>query len=129
MLNTDISYEEAKDPWGCNFGPKRYKEFVRDPERTPMPWDASSFAGNLKIHSSTGYFLKYSSSGFTTGDNTWLPVNENYETINVMTEEEAVQSSWKLYSQLAKLRQKPVFREGNIDILGCTNEKTLGFRR
>ena len=45
MENTDISYEDTQDPAGCNWGPDRYSEFSRDPARTPMQWDNTSFAG------------------------------------------------------------------------------------
>jgi len=45
MMDTQISYEDTQDPSGCQWGPERYMEFSRDPGRTPMQWDGSSFAG------------------------------------------------------------------------------------
>ena len=36
MRNTNISWEETRDPAGCACGPTRYQECSRDPERTPF---------------------------------------------------------------------------------------------
>ena len=36
MRNTNISWEETRDPAGCACGPARYQECSRDPERTPF---------------------------------------------------------------------------------------------
>ena len=45
MENTYISFEKTQDPNGCAQGPDHYQETSRDPERTPMQWNASKFAG------------------------------------------------------------------------------------
>lgn len=45
MEDTFISYEDTQDPAGCNWGPDRYQEFSRDPERTPMQWSSAPGAG------------------------------------------------------------------------------------
>lgn len=52
--------------------------------------------------------------GFTDGESTWLPINENYVTLNVAAQQEASQSSLKVYKALAELRQEAAFR--NLDI-------------
>mgnify|MGYP003623941527 CR=1 FL=1 len=49
MENTEISYNNTKDPYGINSGPKHYKLFSRDPERTPMQWSAGKNAGLFPI--------------------------------------------------------------------------------
>ena len=36
MRNTNISWEETRDPAGCACGPTKYQECSRDPERTPF---------------------------------------------------------------------------------------------
>ena len=51
---TDIPVKKMKDPWGINFHP----EFLgRDTCRTPMVWDK-----------------KQSMGGFTSGNQSWLPI-------------------------------------------------------
>jgi glycosidase len=40
-----VSWEQTKDTAGINAGPEKYKQFSRDPERTPMQWDAGINAG------------------------------------------------------------------------------------
>jgi alpha-glucosidase len=46
MEDTEISFEDTVDPAGCNAGPDRYHIFSRDPERTPMQWNADVNSGN-----------------------------------------------------------------------------------
>ncbi|BFZ00897.1 hypothetical protein BsWGS_03935 [Bradybaena similaris] len=65
MLEGIISWNQTVDPWGRNYGEERYQEFSRDPERTPMQWTG-------------GY-----QAGFTNASTTWLPLGQNYTTINV----------------------------------------------
>ncbi|XP_012941833.1 maltase 2 [Aplysia californica] len=92
-----ITWEQTVDPWGLNYGPTRYSEFSRDPQRTPMQWDSSSQAG------------------FTTGNSTWLPIDPSYNRINVKTEQESAgQSNIKLYKQLAALRKNKAFQLGSF---------------
>lgn len=57
----------------------------RDPERTPMPWDASPLAG------------------FTTG-RPWLPLGE-HATLNVAAQQDDPQSMLNLYRKLISLRR------------------------
>ena len=45
MLDTFVSWEDTRDPQGCNYGPEHYAEHSRDPARTPMQWDNSTLAG------------------------------------------------------------------------------------
>uniref|UniRef100_A0A0B7ATJ7 Glycosyl hydrolase family 13 catalytic domain-containing protein n=1 Tax=Arion vulgaris TaxID=1028688 RepID=A0A0B7ATJ7_9EUPU len=92
MREAYISWNQTVDPWGRNYGEEQYEQFSRDPERTPMQW-------------TPGY-----QAGFTVGPTTWLPLGDNYSTINVQYENEtAGMSSLKLYSQLARLRKLPAF--------------------
>ncbi|KAK7070732.1 hypothetical protein SK128_004086, partial [Halocaridina rubra] len=96
MENTWISWEDTQDPEGCNWGPDKYEEHSRDPERTPMQWDDSAFAG------------------FTMHNDTWLPVNKNYRTLNVKAQTEAEMSHLKVYQNITQLRKENVFRLGDI---------------
>ena len=82
MMDRPIPHELVQDPFekrvpGMGLG--------RDPERTPMQWDRSAQAGFSKAAP-------------------WLPVHENYKTINVAAERLEPRSSLRLYQELIYLR-------------------------
>ncbi|KAL7638995.1 UNVERIFIED_CONTAM: hypothetical protein RMT77_010529 [Armadillidium vulgare] len=104
MVDTYISYEDTQDPAGCNNGPDHYTETSRDPVRTPMQWDESQNAG------------------FSTSENTWIPVNENYPGLNVQVENSVEQSHLLVYKELAKLRLKKTFQFGELEFQTATDE-------
>ncbi|KAM5165591.1 amino acid transporter heavy chain SLC3A1 [Mantella aurantiaca] len=56
------------------------------PEKTPMQWDSSSNAG------------------FNGGNKTWLPVNQDYEQLNVEVQKQQKDSTLNLYRDLVNLR-------------------------
>lgn len=60
----------------------------RDNARTPMQWDSSKNAG------------------FSTADKTWLPVNPNYQDINVQAALDNLESIFYTYQKLIKLRKE-----------------------
>ncbi len=66
--NLDISWEEAVDMKGCNCGMEEYldPDCSRDPQRTPMQWTGNE-----------------DNAGFSSADMTWLPVHENFVSLNV----------------------------------------------
>ncbi len=74
MHDVDVPPDERQDPLG------------RDPQRTPMQWDASHAAG------------------FTPGK-PWLPVAHDFETMNVERERADPDSLLSLYRRLIDLRQ------------------------
>ncbi|MFN8540814.1 MAG: alpha-amylase family glycosyl hydrolase [Thermomicrobiales bacterium] len=82
MTNVPIAPELMHDPQGRNLGPA----FSRDPERTPMQWDASPQAG------------------FTTGT-PWLPVADDYLQVNVAAQRDAPSSDLTLVRRLIALRR------------------------
>ncbi|CAG5116625.1 unnamed protein product [Candidula unifasciata] len=105
MLEGIISWEQTVDPWGRNYGKDEFENFSRDPERTPMQWNG-------------GY-----QAGFTTGNSTWLPLGEDWQTVNVQNQMESEElTSIQVYKQLAELRQKPAFLTGAFQ---CDHEKYL----
>ncbi|XP_075060236.1 amino acid transporter heavy chain SLC3A1 isoform X2 [Mixophyes fleayi] len=57
------------------------------PEKTPMQWDNSSNAG------------------FNIGNKTWLPVNQDYQAINVEVQKSKSDSTLNLYRDITKLRK------------------------
>ncbi|XP_021941641.1 maltase 1-like isoform X2 [Zootermopsis nevadensis] len=98
MEDTDVSWEQTKDTVGINAGPMKYKLFSRDPERTPMQWNAGMNAG------------------FSTANQTWLPVNPNYKTLNVQSQLNAKWSHIKVYKLLAKARKTEAIMNGELAI-------------
>ncbi|MEN9563855.1 MAG: hypothetical protein RIR73_2099, partial [Chloroflexota bacterium] len=84
MEDVFIPVAERIDPWGIN---KPDEDFGRDPERTPMQWDASPNAG------------------FTTGK-PWLPVAANYKQRNVAVQSADEHSTLNFYKTLLHLRRE-----------------------
>jgi alpha-glucosidase len=82
MTNVPIPPERGHDPQGRNLGPA----FSRDPERTPMQWDASPQAG------------------FTAGT-PWLPVADDYTQVNVAAQRDDPASLLSLTRRLIALRR------------------------
>jgi alpha-glucosidase len=80
MTDTKIARDQIRDPQSVH-GP------TRDPERTPMQWDASPYAG------------------FSTAE-TWLPVNKNHKTLNAEAQTMDPDSLLNLYKRLIRLRKK-----------------------
>ncbi|PSN54048.1 Maltase A1 [Blattella germanica] len=93
MENTFITWEQCQDPQGINAGPEHYLERTRDLERTPFQWDSST------------------SAGFSSNSNTWLPVNSNYNEINLEKEKNAENSHYHIYKQIVQLRKAPTFQQ------------------
>jgi glycosidase len=72
----------------------------RDEVRTPMQWDASRNAG------------------FSSAETTWLPVNADYQSVNVEIEAGATYSLLNTIRELQKIRkQYPVLRVGSLDLI------------
>ncbi len=81
MADVKIEPAQYQDPQGINLG------ISRDPERTPMQWDASANAG------------------FSAGAATWLPVAPDYAQVNVAAEQDDDRSMLTFYRRLIELRQ------------------------
>ena len=91
MENVPIPTEEAQDPWEKN---EPGLGLGRDPERTPMQWDASPHAG------------------FTNG-RPWLPLAADFATRNVAAQMQQPTSLLNLYRDLIALRRAhPVLHAG-----------------
>ncbi len=83
MKNSVINYSDIKDPLGKQFWPF-YNG--RDGARTPMQWNSDKYAG------------------FSTAK-PWLPVNANYNNINVDNEQNDNNSIYFVYHTLINLRK------------------------
>ena len=85
MTDGEIGPEQVQDPFE-----KRVpgKGLGRDPQRTPMQWSDEHLAG------------------FSEADESWLPVADNYEEVNVKIQQNDPESSFKLYQQVLSLRSE-----------------------
>lgn len=82
MANVLIPQHLVQDPQGKNI-----PGYTRDVARTPMQWDASPHAGFSTVEP-------------------WLPLAENYQTVNVAVQEEDPHSVLSLYHRLIAYRRR-----------------------
>ena len=83
QTNVEIPLEEQKDPWG-----KRVPGTGRDQNRTPNQWTAGPNAG-------------FTAEGVTP----WLPLADDYKTVNMETELKDPASMLNLYRKLLSFRR------------------------
>lgn len=94
MTCVRIPRKRLADPLGINTWPLAF--LGRDPERTPMQWDASPQAGFSPVEP-------------------WLPVNPDYRERNVAAQDEDPDSLLNWYRRLTALRRaRAALREGVI---------------
>lgn len=100
----DVVDTYGKDRWPTEKG--------RDGERTPMQWNSAVNAG------------------FDHGAKTWLPVNPNYPTVNVATENADPHSLLNWYRDLIALRRdQPAFYNGDYRALNENDPNVLSYVR
>ncbi|XP_072940566.1 maltase A1-like [Epargyreus clarus] len=100
MTDGFVSLNDTKDPQALNpTDPIKYWKKSRDPERTPYHWDASKHAGFSQ----------------TTGK-TWLPIADNYKTLNLAAQMSAEKSHYKFYKDVATARKCCALREGDLHV-------------
>jgi glycosidase len=118
------SPEDLEDPWtrnhwanardaGAEFEDVRedIERLSRDNARTPMQWDDSPHAG------------------FTDGD-PWMPVGDDYETVNVAADRASDRSVFEFYRELIALRKADdVLVYGDFEMLLADHERLYAFRR
>lgn len=98
LTDVYVSWKDTKDPQACRTNEEDFHEFSRDPARTPFQWDDSK------------------NSGFSTADQTWLPVAKNYTENNVKLQKSQPVSHLKVLRQLIKMRQNPTMSYGVLDM-------------
>jgi alpha-glucosidase len=102
--------EDVRDPVGISNWPTNKG---RDGERTPMQWDASS-----------------PQAGFTSNPMPWLPVQKDYDSINVSSEIAAPDSLLNWYRKLIALRRaQSALRVGRVVLLDRHNPSVLSYAR
>jgi alpha-glucosidase len=108
MVDVPVASEDARDPLE-QLEPGR----GRDPERSPMQWDATPNAG------------------FTAADATpWLPLAPDADVVNVAGQAEDPGSALTLTRDLLRLRREhPVLLRGDFERFGPSPDGTLAFRR
>ncbi|XP_024941638.1 maltase 1 isoform X2 [Cephus cinctus] len=110
--NFNISFAQSDDPQGCNLGEDHYLEKSRDPARTPFQWDDTV------------------NGGFNTGNETWLPVHENYVSLNLANQKTSTVSHYKIYQALTSLKKNsPVLEQGSTKTIVLNNNKVLAVIR
>jgi len=91
LPNGEIPPERVRDPAALrqkDRTPAGYHTLGRDPERTPMPWDTSPYAGFSTVEP-------------------WLPLNPDWPVRNVAAQEKDPKSMLHLVKRLIRLRQDP----------------------
>ena len=107
LARVEIPPERVQDPWEKN---EPGLGFNRDPERTPMQWDASPYAGFSTVEP-------------------WLPLAPDYQTRNVETLSRDPTSILTLYRRLVALRRNTrALAIGTYEPLQ-TEGAVFGFRR
>jgi len=112
MHNVKVPVELMMDPPALN-NPEIAEELGRDPERTPLQWDASVNAG-------------FTSAGVTP----WLPLAEDYKEINIENESRDTTSMLSLFTRLVHLRNKEKsLTIGNYKSIIVDNSNIFAYKR
>lgn len=111
MVDGHVPPEKIQDPVEKRAGSLQVPG--RDPARTPMQWDAGP------------------NGGFTIGSSEpWLPVADNYKTVNVARQEIDPHSTLNFYRRLIELRQHlPALAQGSITWVEDVPENVLAYLR
>ncbi|MCH8837862.1 MAG: alpha-glucosidase C-terminal domain-containing protein [Candidatus Marinimicrobia bacterium] len=110
MENVDISAGRRQDTWGQD---RPDLNLGRDPERTPMQWEAVANAG-------------FSPPGVEP----WLPIASNYQDVNVATQQREPASTLNFYQALLKLRRAmPALHRGDFAFVDELPAGTMAYIR
>jgi len=110
MEDVPIPPEKARDPHGLGVP---NMNLGRDPQRTPMPWDASPNAG-------------FSPAGVET----WLPLGTDYQRLNVAAQNNDPASTLAYYRGLLALRRAiPALHAGDLSLLESPAPTVLAYLR
>jgi alpha-glucosidase len=108
MKQTKVSASQKKDPWGDNV-----EYLSRDGERTPMQWNGGPNAG-------------FSPDGASP----WLPVADDFQTVNVESELERPDSTLNMYRRLLDVRsESDALRFGSFMVHPSSSDEVFVYRR
>lgn len=103
------SVDQVQDPKARRSWPK---DKGRDGERTPMQWNDGPNAG------------------FSKASKTWLPVGDDYQTLNVAAQQKDPNSVLNYYKKLIELRRtNEALRDGKYIAVDTSNPSVLSFLR
>ena len=106
LPDTPVSSDQMQDPWE-----QVQPGAGRDPQRAPMPWDASS------------------NGGFSP-TTPWLPLAANHRYLSVETQQQTPSSLLSLYRALLQLRRRhPALLVGEFELLGGVPDAVLTYTR
>ncbi|XP_053607308.1 maltase 2-like [Plodia interpunctella] len=112
MRDGYVSWQDTVDVEARNRGNNdTYLQYTRDPARTPFHWNDDM------------------SAGFSTNENTWLPIADDYTEINLAQQRESDTSHYKVYQTLTCLRKEPTLSHGLYDINTLSRETFYLIRR
>ncbi|MDT8337336.1 MAG: alpha-glucosidase [Candidatus Izemoplasmatales bacterium] len=90
---------------------KKIKHMSRDNARTPFQWDNTKYAGFSKV-------------------SPWIEVNENYRTVNVLSNQQQENSILDYYKTIIKLRHdEEIIVYGDYQDIDYKNKKLYAYRR
>ena len=108
MVDVPVATADSRDPVE-----RREPGRGRDPERSPMQWDATPNAGFTAPHATP-----------------WLPLAPDAGSVNVAGQSEDPDSILTLTRRLIRLRREhPVLHVGDFERFGPTPDGTFAFRR
>ncbi|XP_031625092.1 maltase 1-like [Contarinia nasturtii] len=98
--NRNISFGQTVDPQAKGLDPtSNWLERSRDPQRTPMQWDSTKFAG----------FMPENATAMP-----WLPIHRDYKDLNVAQQRNNPRSTLNFYKRLVQLRKENAFTYGSF---------------
>ena len=68
-------------------------------------------------------------SGFSVGDDTWLPVNENYTFINVEIQRGRDETHLEIYKRISALRKTDSWKYGSLETKSLHSGDVVAFAR
>jgi len=108
MTDVEIPPDRVQDPWGINVPGHA---LGRDPERTPMQWDAGPYAGFSTVEP-------------------WLPMGNDYQRVNVAVEQNDPNSMLCFFHSLVELRRAvPALSVGEYTPVEADRDGVLAYIR